>query len=348
MLEVSVRIRRPGLDLGCTFKVGNEVLAVLGPSGSGKTTLLRAIAGLERPAEGEIRLHGRTLFGGGTGEDLPPRLRRIGFVFQEYALFPHLSVEDNLYLCQERRDEDAVSAILETFHAAHLRHARPSRISGGEKQRVALARALLRRPDFLLLDEPFSSLDQAMKRHLYREFLRIRKAWDVGTILVTHDEAEAQLLADKVLEIREGTPVRERHNHLQGTVRRVREETHYLEMEVEALGTGLKLVRPDFFAGDRFRPGDPVALTIRPEDLLLFVGEPEGRFATNHFPARVEDISRTQRSAKIRLRAGTDRLVSVLPLSTLEGLGLQGGDAVTCVLAPDAVQVLNLGPDEEG
>lgn len=181
-----------------------ETLALLGPSGCGKTTLLRTIAGLERPDAGTIEIGGQLVEG--PGRSLPPERRRLGMVFQDIALFPHLSVADNVaYGIQH--DPDRTRRVAELLDLVGLPDAgprRPHELSGGMQQRVAVARALAPRPDVILLDEPFANLDLSLRTQLRGELRRILHATGSSAILVTHDQGEALTLADRVAVMRRG------------------------------------------------------------------------------------------------------------------------------------------------
>ncbi len=181
-----------------------SLTAVLGLSGCGKTTLLRVIAGFERAERGSVSLGSRTLDDGRSY--LPPEKRGIGYVPQEGALFPHLSVKDNVGFGLSRRERrgDAVAGLLEMVGIAPLARRLPHELSGGEQQRVALARALARRPQALLLDEPFSSLDASLRTYVREEVHGLLREQGVTTVLVTHDQEEALSLADTVAVLRDG------------------------------------------------------------------------------------------------------------------------------------------------
>jgi iron(III) transport system ATP-binding protein len=184
-----------------------SLTAVLGLSGCGKTTLLRVIAGFERAQSGRVALGPRVLDDGHTY--VPPERRGIGYVPQEGALFPHLTVRGNIGfgLTREERRGDAVGELLEMVGLAALSERYPHQLSGGEQQRVALARALARKPEVLLLDEPFSSLDASLRTRVREEVHTLLRAQGVTTVLVTHDQEEALSLADSVAVLREGTIV---------------------------------------------------------------------------------------------------------------------------------------------
>lgn len=185
-----------------------ELLALLGPSGCGKTTALRMVAGLEVPDQGEIRISDEVV--SGPGVFVPPEARRLGMVFQSYAVFPHRTVEENvaypLVLRRQPREEirRRVAEVLRTVRLEGLGSRRPHQLSGGQLQRVAVARALAAEPALLLLDEPLSNLDAALREELRAELASLRTRLGVTSVLVTHDQAEALSLADRVAVMREG------------------------------------------------------------------------------------------------------------------------------------------------
>jgi molybdenum ABC transporter ATP-binding protein len=195
--EIVVPLRAFSLRL--TLDV-DSALALVGPSGAGKTTVLRAIAGLARPASGRIASGDELWFDAARGISLPPDRRRVGLVFQDYALFPHLSVRENIeYAKRHRADE-----YLDRFSIRHLERARPPDLSGGERQRVALARALARDPHVLLLDEPLSALDTHTKAGVRAELHELLRGLGIPVLLVTHDFEDAAALADRVGVIVDG------------------------------------------------------------------------------------------------------------------------------------------------
>jgi ABC-type sulfate/molybdate transport systems ATPase subunit len=195
--EVVVPLRSFSLRL--TLVVGSTV-ALVGPSGSGKTTTLRAVAGLVRPQAGRIGAGSAVWFDAARGISLPPDRRPVGLVFQDYALFPHLTVRQNVeYSRRHKADE-----YLERFAIKHLERAHPGDLSGGERQRVALARALARDPEVLLLDEPLSALDAHTKADVRSELQQLLAGLDIPVLLVTHDFEDAAALADQVGVIVDG------------------------------------------------------------------------------------------------------------------------------------------------
>jgi molybdate transport system ATP-binding protein len=197
--DIAVGLRSYALSVA--LEVGRETIALVGPSGAGKTTVLRAIAGLLDPDAGRIALGDETWFDSAAGTALPPEERSVGLVFQDYALFPHLSVRRNVEFGGRAR----AAELLERFGVAHLSDDRPATISGGERQRVALARALARDPAVLLLDEPLSALDAQTRGEVRGELQDLFAELDLPTLLVTHDFRDAAALADRVGVLVDGT-----------------------------------------------------------------------------------------------------------------------------------------------
>jgi molybdenum ABC transporter ATP-binding protein len=197
-LDIALALRSFRLELA--LSVGRETFALVGPSGAGKTSVLRMVAGLARPDSGRIALDGRVLFDSEGKVDRPPEERRVGFVFQEYALFPHMTVEQNVAYGGGRDGAE----VLDRLRIAPLAKAYPGELSGGERQRVGLARALARNPDVLLLDEPMSALDTHTRAGVRAELRRTLDHLDLPVLLVTHDFQDAAVLADRVGVLVEG------------------------------------------------------------------------------------------------------------------------------------------------
>ena len=208
MLSVRIRKSLPGFALDVSWEAPEEVVALVGPSGSGKTLTLHCLAGLVRPDEGRIRFDDDVLFDAATGVDRPPRGRRLGYVFQGYALFPHLTVRANIAYGLRDWERSArrarVATLVERLGLEKLEERRPFELSGGQQQRVALARALAIDPALLLLDEPLSALDAPLRRQLRDELLQTIRDWGKATVLVTHDLSEAYQLADRVVVYDQG------------------------------------------------------------------------------------------------------------------------------------------------
>jgi molybdate transport system ATP-binding protein len=202
MLEVKIKKTLPGFNLEVDFTIDQEILAILGPSGSGKTMTLKCVAGLLEPDEGRIALNGRVLFDSAARINLPARERKIGFVFQNYALFPHRTVVENMSYGIRRRPRHEVAArvlwLLEKMHIEGLGERYPRQLSSGQQQRVALARALSCEPEVLLLDEPFSALDTPRRERLEVELLAMQDFYRGDILFVTHDLAQGYKLGSRI------------------------------------------------------------------------------------------------------------------------------------------------------
>jgi len=217
---IKIEIQKPlyTADGIIDLKVNKEIkkgdfLTLFGKSGSGKTTLLRILAGLETPQSGKIVVDGETWFDSSKKINLTPQKRNVGFVFQDYALFPNMSVRKNLeFALKNKKDIKRVDEILEIMEIENLSNMKPELLSGGQKQRVALARTLMTNPKMLLLDEPLSALDTTMRLKLQDELSLIHKKFNITSILVSHDISEVFRLSNRVFKInlgeikQDGTP----------------------------------------------------------------------------------------------------------------------------------------------
>ena len=211
--------RRFTLDM--RFCSDAKRLVLFGPSGAGKSQTLKMIAGLDTPDQGHVRLDGTTLFDSHAGANMAPQRRGLGYVFQDYALFPHLTVRQNiafalhagLFNPGRREHHEAVSRWVDAFHLEPVAHHYPDQLSGGQRQRTALARALVASPCALLLDEPFAALDRALRKHLRDELLALQARLDIPMILITHDEEDVECYAEQVIYIRDGQRIEGTTNH---------------------------------------------------------------------------------------------------------------------------------------
>ena len=207
ILDVDIQKKLEFFELDINFTVGNGLLAIQGMSGSGKTTILNCISGIKTADKGHIRLNNRIFFSSNDNINMKIKDRNVGYVFQNYALFPHMTVKENILFGVNKKYTDyekELSYISDMMKIRHLMDKYPSEISGGEKQRVAFARAMIIRPDILLLDEPFSALDEDLKEDIYKDLLNIKKSQNIPIILITHNKNEAKILADKIIYIHNG------------------------------------------------------------------------------------------------------------------------------------------------
>ena len=212
-LEVTIAKRFEGFTLHADFAAGNTAAAILGASGCGKSMTLRCIAGVVKPDSGRIVLDGRVLFDSEKGIDLPPQQRNVGLLFQNYALFPNMTVEQNI-LCALKKEKDpaarkaACGSALRAMRLEELAHRLPSELSGGQQQRAALARILAGRPRILMLDEPFSALDSYLREEVEGEVGSLLSNFDGTALLVTHDRNEAYRLCREMIVMDSGEVLR--------------------------------------------------------------------------------------------------------------------------------------------
>ncbi|MGE5581821.1 MAG: ATP-binding cassette domain-containing protein [Bacillota bacterium] len=210
MLEVAFRKRLFDYTLNIRFAMDNQILVLFGPSGCGKTTTLRCISGLMKPDVGRIVLEGEVLYDAASKVSIPPKNRGIGYVFQDYALFPHLNIEKNILYGVKgdyKLARPLYQELLVLLKIGKLVRRFPLELSGGEKQRVALARALMAGPKVLLLDEPLSALDCDTRLELQDELIRLQRLWKIPFVLVTHDPEEARKFGDRLIFFKKGREI---------------------------------------------------------------------------------------------------------------------------------------------
>ena len=313
-----------------------EFLSLLGPSGCGKTTTLRMIAGFEYPDAGDIRISGRSVL------NLPPYRREVNTVFQAYALFPHLTVAENVaYGLQQRgvpkaEQRERVSEALDMVQLRAFADRKPTQLSGGQQQRIALSRALINRPSVLLLDEPLAALDRQLREEMQLELKLLQARLGTTFVFVTHDQAEALSMSDRIAVMRAGRieqldapdaiyaePASAyvasfigQQNFVHGTVR----------ADGEAVDTAIGVIAGRW-GGEHVAAGQPAVAAIRPEYVRLEQGEGGG------VPGRVLGVSHLGETLQVAVRVGEDAtFLSRMPAPTAPRVGVD--DAVRCVWDP--------------
>ena len=326
-----------------------RILVLFGPSGSGKTTILRCLAGLDRPQQGFIRFDGETWFDADRGVHVPPQPRQLGYVSQEYGLFPHMTVAENVRFGM--RDAGAASRVAEILSTVHLdgKASRlPSQLSGGERQRVALARVLAREPRLILLDEPLAALDLPLRDPMRRELREFLRAIDVPSIIVTHDRVDALTIGDR-MAVLSGGRIRQI-----GAVDEVFSRPADLEV---AASVGVETVAPGevvevkdgvatvsvgtamVYAADLASPSRTVFVCIRSEDVML---ERTGRdqvSARNRLAGIVTAVQPDGGVVRVTLDCGFP-LGALITKPSFAELGLGLGAAVTAVVKATAVHLV--------
>ena len=342
-LDADVRVSAGALDLDRHVKVDEgEVVALLGPNGAGQTTLLQAIAGIVPLRSGRVALDGRVLEDTGAGQYVPPERRSIGFVFQDYLLFPHLSVADNVAFGLRAKGVASAEARekaikwLDRAGLADYRAAKPAQLSGGQRQRVALARALAPEPRMLLLDEPLAALDATARAAVRRDLKSHLASFHGVRILVTHDPLEAAVLADRLIvmehgkEVQTGTPV---------------EVTEHPRSRYVADLVGVNLLRghadrgavrmPDgtVVAAVDAQSGDVFAV-IHPRAVSLHRARPEGS-ARNVWPGHVHGVELYGDRARVRIDGQVQLVAEVTPAALSELKLGEGGEVWLSFKATD-------------
>ncbi|MFD0981426.1 molybdenum ABC transporter ATP-binding protein [Tropicimonas aquimaris] len=348
MLRVEVRAEAP-IPLDLAFEVGQgELLALVGPSGSGKTTTLRAIAGLWQPAAGRVTVGGAVWLDTVRGLSLPPHRRRAGVVFQSYALFPHMSAAGNVAAAIDDLPRDARRAeaerLLGLVHLDGLGDRLPAELSGGQQQRVALARALARKPEVLLLDEPFSAVDRATRERLHEELVALRRHLAMPVVLVTHDIGEAQLLADRMLVLDRGRSI------ANGSTAEVMSDPAALRQlglrEVAAMLSARFVAQeedgtsrldsaggPIWLPRIEAEPGQRLRMRILAHEVILSRSHPEGLSAQNILEGRVAAVTPGDGpGVMVRVAIGEDELLARVTRRAIASLALAPGDTVFAIL----------------
>jgi molybdate transport system ATP-binding protein len=360
--EIAIDIERrfpAGPVIRAAFRLGltaGSTTILFGPSGAGKTTVLRAIAGLEPPDRGVIRFGDEVWLDTSQRRNLPPDLRKVGLLFQDYALFPHLTIRQNIdYGLHHHAKTDRrriCDEMMQLFEITELADRRPREISGGQAQRVALARAVAPRPRILLLDEPLGALDVPTRTRVRTELRRLLERVQIPSLLVTHDRAEAITLGRQIVVMSEGTvrqigPVDE-------VFRRPADATVALAVGVESilngviagLQDGLAKIHVGLFevtavAPEDCREGQRVLVCIRAEDVTLQPVGPRAESARNHLAGRIEAVESDGAVERVTVDCGF-RVVAMITRNAREELRLAAGDAIVASVKATAVHLIPL------
>ena len=357
-LSVALSHSLPGFTLDVAFDAPPGLTALFGRSGSGKTTVIHAVAGLLTPDQGHISAEGRTLFDSARGVNLAPHRRRMGYIFQEGRLFPHLTVRQNLgygrWFAPRSARPESMERIVEMLGIGPLLTRRPAQLSGGEKARVAIGRALLSAPSMLLADEPLAALDEARKTEILPYFERLRDEAGVPILYVSHSVAEVARLATTVVAIEEGHVIRQgpASEVLSdasvsptgvrdvGAVIEARVARHHEDglSELDASGAPLFLPRVPQDVGARIR------VRIAAHDVILARSRPEGLSALNHLSGTVASIrSGTGPGAIVSLDTQAGRILARITRRSVGALGLAAGTQCCAV-----IKTIGIAPSDIG
>ncbi len=354
---IRARVSRDFL-LDVQFAVDPGITMLFGASGSGKTTVLRCLAGFRRPERGRLAIGDTALFDSDQRVDLRPGERHVGYVFQQLALFPHMTVEQNIHYglstVESSVRRERTQAVAESFRIAELLQRRPGEVSGGERQRVALARSLVTDPRLLLLDEPLSALDHVSKSRIIEDLRAWNAARGIPILYVTHSHAEVFALAERVIVMENGAIVAEGtpgdvldtpgyeplaqlagfQNFFDASVMSVRPDAGTMHCRLAGCDVELEVLRTN--AG----PGAAVRIAVRAGDILLANQAPHGLSARNVLPGRVVSIERQGATVVLRVDAGAPFEVHLTP-GAIESLQLAPGRPVWMVIKTHSCRVVS-------
>lgn len=355
-LSVQLRYAHPDFELDIGFEAPSGVTVLYGPSGAGKTTVLNAVAGLLRPQYGRIVVEGAVLTDTGQGMFVPPHRRRLGVVFQDGRMFPHMSVRQNLrygrWFVSKARRRTSEEAIIEMLGIGSLLDRSPSTLSGGERQRVAVGRALLSEPRLILADEPLSALDDARKAEILPYFERLRDELRVPMLYVTHSAAEVARIATTVVLIEAGRvrrvgstsevladPTLAGQGREAGAVIFATVVQHHPDGLTELSAGGKALFLPTLAAV----AGDKLRLRIAAADVILARGNPAGLSALNMLPGKVVQLTEVGPIVLVRLDTSAGQILSRITRRSAEQLDVRVGASLTAV-----IKSLSHAPDDIG
>lgn len=365
-LDVAIRHRFGDFSLDAAFATGRPgVTALFGPSGAGKSSIVQAIAGLLRPVMGRIAIDGEVLFDATSGRNIATRNRRIGYVFQDARLFPHLSVRSNLLFGARRRHPahpaEAFEAIVALLGIGALLDRRPRDLSGGERQRIALGRALLSDPRLLLLDEPLAALDQNRRAEIMPYFERLRDEARIPILYVSHSIDEVARLADEIVVVDHGRTI------AQGSVFDILARLDLapitgrfdagavLEASIDAQHAQDRMTSLVFDAGRLWVPaidapvGSNIRVRIRARDIMLALDEPQRISANNVVAATVVEIrSDADANVDVLLACGHARLIAQITRRSLARLALSPGMPIFAVIKSATIDRRSLVSDDQG
>ncbi len=328
-------------DVSFSLRKG-DYLCIIGPTGAGKTILLESIIGIYKPAYGKIYINGKDI------TNLPPEKRNIGIIYQDYALFPHFPVKKNIEYGLKQKNSKKIDKICSLLGISHILERMPESLSGGEKQRVALARALVVEPQLLLMDEPFSALDN-QTRFKIRQLIRgIVEKLNITVIHITHDFDDVWALANKIAIIKDGKllqfgileeimfkPKNEfvaeflGTNVLEGVVKDIKNNLTYISINGEEISSI-----------DKAEVGKNVKIAIRPESIIIFKNKPDHLSARNVINAEFEDYFIENKICHVILKIGKFRVKAILTLPTFEEFNFKKGDKVYLIIKATNVRII--------
>ena len=356
-IEVNVTKKYGDFELVIQTAIGNGITGIFGPSASGKSTLLNCIAGFEDPDDGLITLNSKTVFSSRSKTNVSPEKRRVGYVHQHSALFPHLTVKKNLEfgynLTEKYRRVGDLEDIVHLLQLEQIMDRGVMNLSGGERQRVALARSLAASPDLLLLDEPLASLDMPFRGFILEKLREVSRGWNLDMIYVSHSVSEMIALADSVIVIRDGMKVVEGNSSLLLNNSSVADYVDYASFEnilhgvvdgsvdqnVSTLAIGdVKLITPKLTSGK----GKQVTVSIKASDIIVSKYPPAAISARNILKVSITNINHSENPTFIRCETGGCIFTAALTMQSVSDLGLRVSDEVYLIIKANSVTPMEL------
>lgn len=353
-ISVSIEIGFDGFNLNAAFDSAGQVTAIYGPSGAGKSTILNAISGLVTPDAGRVQVAKRVLFDAAEKINSAPHHRRIGYVFQDPRLFPHMSVRRNI--AYGASDEFDAADLCDILGITHLLDRRTSHLSGGEAQRVAIARALATEPDVLLMDEPLTALDVARRAEVIPYLKRLVQTTSVPLVVVSHDIADIAQLADVLVVMRQG-----KVRHAGPLMQVLSDPKAVADVGVQQAGSVLSAKVSSYSAADQLTQvsvagqvlwfpghlgaaGATVRLRVLAQDVILAKTAPKGISALNILTGEIADIA-TGRGpgVAVQLRIGDQKLLARITRKSFGEMGLNIGDPICAIVKATAMDARDLG-----
>ncbi len=328
-------------DISFSLKRG-EYLCIIGPTGAGKTILLESIIGIYKPLMGKIFLNGKDI------TKLPPEKRKIGIIYQDYALFPHFTIKKNIEYGLKNKDNSKLSEICSILNIDHLLERKPETLSGGEKQRVALARALIVEPKLLLMDEPFSALDNQTKFKTRQLIRNVVKKFNITVIHITHDFDDIWALANKIAIIKDGKLLQ--FGSLEEIMFKPKNEfvaeftgTNILEGVVKEIKdnlTHISINGQEILSIDKSEIGKKVKIAIRPENIIVFKNKPQNLSARNVNIAQYEDYFIESKVCHVIFKFGNFKIKALLTISAFEEFNFKKGEKVFLIIKATNVRII--------
>lgn len=355
VLNANIVLKRSGFVLNINCEINKQVTGIFGSSGAGKTTFLQSLAGLQIPDSGSISIAGREVFNAGKNINLAPEKRRIGFVFQEGRLFPHLNVIQNLkYGIKDKPDIDFFREVTELLKISGILNSKVSKISGGQAQRVAIGRALLTRPDILVLDEPFSALDKKLRHHIISLLKPLITKFNLPVLVISHDLSDLLMLSDNLLIIEKGQCVghgdyydliaaNDSRSALTsaGLVNAIDLKIEFIDDKKGLMNLShgnQQIYAESWLNEERFLDDVYVNVVLRPEDITLASHKIKDISIQNQLEGKIKKLIATENKVFCVIDCGF-KLISEVSLATQQKMKLEEGKGIWCLFKAAAVKL---------